>query len=118
MGKRFIQESITVEWDEQPVFSKDPHAPDRFTWRDDTYAVVEVRSEWRNYERRGRMSRNMRPSNLRKASKRGSWGVGEYYFEVRVAEEDRVFQIYYDRQPKDSDHPEGQWFMYTEVVAE
>ena len=27
----------------------------------------------------------------------------------------RTFDIYYDRAPKDIDHPEGQWFLRAEL---
>ena len=117
MDKRFIHEGIDVAWDEEPALSKDPPAPDRFTWRGEVFEVTAVVSEWRSYERRGRMRSNMRPEHAERAARRGSWGVGEYYFHVRAAG-GRAFEIYYTRAPRGSDHPEGQWYVYTEVVNE
>jgi len=118
MGKkRFIHEPVEVSWDVPPTASKDPTAPDRFTWRGETFHVREVLSEWRSYARRGRMAGNMRPEHAERASRMGSWGVGEYYFRVRT-EGGRVFEVYYTRAPRGSDHPEGSWFVYTELLGE
>lgn len=71
--------------------------------------------EWRDYGRRGRMATNMRPENLKKAAKRGSWGVGRYYFRVQVAD-GRIFDIYYDRAPKGQAQRLGSWFLYREIL--
>lgn len=51
---RYIGEVITVEFDRPPLFSKRPHCPDRFIWRGETYAVVEVLSRRVDFGRRGR----------------------------------------------------------------
>lgn len=79
MGDRFHAGEIAVALDREPLLSKKPHCPDRFIWRGGTYEVVELLSEWRDFQRRGRMSRNMRPENLRRARRRGSWGVGRFH---------------------------------------
>jgi len=77
---RFIAEEIEVRFDVPPVATKKPGSPSGFTWQEDTYKVVETISRWFTYERRGRFAKNMRPHNLRKAERRGSWGVGRFYF--------------------------------------
>ncbi|NDJ36248.1 MAG: hypothetical protein GYB64_16450 [Chloroflexi bacterium] len=119
MSKSFIHEPITVEFDEAPTFSKVPHCPDRFVWREITYTVVELLSEWKDFGRRGRMQHTMRPSNRDRALERGSWGVGEFHFEVRATAEDsdevRAFELYYDRAPKSADDRVGQWFLQAEI---
>jgi hypothetical protein len=112
---RFIGEPITVEFDEPPTFSKKPHCPNRFSWGEETLAVVSLLAEWRDYERRGRMAQNMRPEHAARATKKGSWGVGRYFFRVQVAN-GRIFDIYYDRAPKGSDHRAGNWYIYQELV--
>lgn len=109
----FIGEAITVEFDTPPPVEKTPPCPDRFVWRDDTYTVAEVLSEWQDFRRRGRMARNMRPSNLAKAAGRGSWGVGRFFFRVRT-ESGRVFDLYYDRAPTSADDRAGSWVLYRE----
>ena len=110
----FINEPITVHFDRPPALEKKPGCPDRFTWRDVTYQIVELLSEWHDYRRRGRMARNMQPVHAEVASHRGSWGVGQDYYRVRTAA-GRVFDLYYDRAPQDVDRRKGSWFLYREL---
>ena len=63
------------------------------------------------------MAHNMRPANLAKALKRGSWGVGRYYFRV-VTKTERIFELYYDRAPKDVNDRLGTWFLDRELEEE
>lgn len=111
----FIGEGITVEFDRAPLASKRPHCPDRFVWREETLDVVELVREWRDYRRKGRMARNMQPQHLERAALTGSWGVGRFYFRVRVAD-GRVFDIYYDRAPKGQKQREGSWTLFREIT--
>ncbi len=111
----FYGEPIEVEFDEPPVMEKKPPCPDRFIWQEETRAITAVLSEWTDFERRGGMARNMRPSNLLKTTKRGSWGVGRFFFRVRT-ESGRVFDLYYDRKPKDADDRKGSWILYRELA--
>jgi hypothetical protein len=111
---RFIGEPITVEYDQPPLFAKKPDCPARFIWGEETLVIEENLQEWRDYQRRGRMAQNMRPANLKKAASRGSWGVGRYYFRVRVVD-GRVFEIYYDRAPKSRNQRQGEWFLNREL---
>ena len=113
---KFISEPIQAHFDQPPVLEKKPSCPQGFTWRGEYYAILELLGEWHDYRRRGRMARNMQPQHAAVASQRGSWGVGQDYFRVRVSG-DRVFDIYYDRAPKDADHRKGAWFLYREVAA-
>ena len=110
----YIGEIVTVEFDGRPLFSKRPHCPDRFLWRGETHAIVEVMAQRGDFGRRGRMAQNMQPEHAARAAERGSWGVGRYFFTVRTAG-GRVFELYYDRAPKGSDHPEGEWFLRYEI---
>jgi hypothetical protein len=114
MKARFIGEQITVEFDKLPFLEKSPNCPDRFVWRGESYDIVELQREWRAYDRRGRMADNMKPSHVEMAAQRGSWGVGRFYFRVRVAD-GRVFELYYDRAPKDVDRRKGAWFLTQEL---
>ena len=113
---RFINEDIEVKFDSQPAMEKKPGCPDRFIWRGDNFKIIRILSEWHDYERRGRMARNMRPKNTRKASKRGSWGVGQDYYQV-ITGQGRIFEIYYDRAPKNVHSRKGGWFLYRELVV-
>ena len=109
---RFIAETIEVQWNEPPALEKSPDCPAAFTWRGETYRVVEKIGEWRDYARRGRMARNMMPQHAAVATERGSWGVGRFYFRVRT-EGGHVYELYYDRAPAKA--RKGQWFLYQEL---
>lgn len=111
----FIDEPITVEFDEPPLLEKKPSCPDRFVWRGDTYTITELIHEWMDTTRRGRNARNMRPSHLITAATRGSWGVGRQHFRVRT-ESGRLFDLYYDREPKDADDRKGHWVLFRELA--
>jgi hypothetical protein len=39
-----------------------------------------------------------------------------FYFRVQT-EDGRVFDLYYDRAPKGSDHRKGKWFLFQELSA-
>ncbi|WP_420630588.1 DUF6504 family protein [Candidatus Leptofilum sp.] len=114
---RFIGDPITVAFDNEPLFAKLPPCPVRFVWRGETHEIVANLQEWRDYGRRGRMANNMRPENLKKAAKRGSWGVGRYYFRVQVGN-GRLFDIYYDRAPKGQAQRLGSWHLYQEILPD
>lgn len=60
------------------------------------------------------MAVNMRPEHAAVASRRGSWGVGRFYYRVRT-DTGRVFDLYYDRAPKSADDRKGAWFLYREM---
>jgi hypothetical protein len=112
----FIDQPISVQFDQPPVLLKKPGCPDAFTWAGRTYQVVELLAEWVDFQRRGRMARNMQPQHAVVAAGRGSWGVGRYHFRVRV-DSGQVFQIYYDRAPKDADERQGSWVLVGEFEA-
>ena len=114
---KFISESIDVHFNQPPVLEKKPGPPDAFTWRGERFQIIEVMSEWHDYRRRGRMARNMQPKHAAAAERRGSWGVGQDYFRVRTAD-GRIFDLYYDRAPKDVDRRKGAWFLYRELAEQ
>jgi hypothetical protein len=112
--KHYIGEAIEVYFDHPPVLEKKPGCPDAFIWRGERYAVRGLLSEWHDYERRGRYSNNMQETHLKTAARRGSWGVGQYYFRV-LTDHDGIYDLYYDRAPKGSDQRKGAWFLDKEV---
>ncbi|MEZ4519262.1 MAG: DUF6504 family protein [Chloroflexota bacterium] len=101
------------EFDKPPLFSKRPHCPDRFIWNDETFHVDRMLSQNTDFGRRGRMADNMQPAHAAYAQQKGSWGVGRYVFTVHTTA-DRVFEIYYDRAPKNVDNRSGNWFLRLE----
>jgi hypothetical protein len=113
----WIMEAIEVAFDQPPLLEKKPGCPVRFTWRETTYQVVEVLNEWQDFTRRGRMSRNMRPAHAAAAATRGSWGVGQFTFRVRT-DTGQVFDICYDRAPRDAGDRKGGWFIDRELEAD
>ncbi len=112
---RFIDEPIGVSFDQLPAFEKRPPCPDRFVWRDKSFRVAELLSEWRDYQRRGRMAANMRPEHAELAAERGSWGVGRFFFRVRT-DAGMIFDLYYDRAPKGTANRKGAWFLFREMA--
>ena len=111
---RFIGEEIEVSFDRPPMLEKKPGCPDRFSWGDETFEIVDMLTEWHDYRRRGRMASNMQPAHAAVAEQRGSWGVGRDYFQVRTAG-GRIFELYYDRAPKNADRRKGAWFLFREL---
>ncbi len=110
----FIGEQIQVEFDEPPKFDKKPGCPDRFIWKDHTYQIREKLNEWYDFSRKGKMGFNMRPEHLKTAELKGSWGVGRIYFRVRTDSE-QIFELYYDRAPKNVQDRKGSWFLFKEL---
>ena len=111
----FIDEPIQVQFDQDFVFEKKPPCPLRFFWRDRWHTVEELLAEWRDYARRGRMVRNMSPPHAVSASRRGSWGVGRFYFRIRTAE-GQIFDLVYDRAPKDASDRKGLWYIFRQLA--
>ena len=114
---QFIGQKIRVEFEKQPTLEKKPTVPTWFLWEGQTYQVESVLSEWQDFQRRGRMARNMRPENAVKARRRGSWGVGRFYFRVHTTC-GRIFDLYYDRAPKNAQDRKGSWFLDREMGLE
>jgi hypothetical protein len=112
----FIEEPIEPIYKIPPVLEKKPACPDGFRWRNELFWIVTLAMEWRDYGRRGKYARNMQPQHAAVARTRGSWGVGKFYFRV-VTDTKRIFDIYYDRSPKDVDERKGSWHVYQELVS-
>lgn len=113
---QFINEHIEVQHPVTPLLEKKPGAPATFFWRGETYTIVEIINEWHDYTRRGRMNRNMTSEHSRRASQRGSWGVGRDYFRVRT-QDGKFFDLCFDRSPKNVDDRQGNWFLEKELAV-
>ena len=109
----FINEKIVVHFSHPPKYQRTPISPDGFIWRDKQWVIQEVLEEWKDFERRGKSSHNMRPSNQLKAAIRGSRGVGRFYYRV-LTTEDRIFRIYFDRSEWDQESKTGAWILHSE----
>ncbi|HSV86998.1 MAG TPA: DUF6504 family protein [Levilinea sp.] len=116
-ASHFYAEPIEVFYEKPPLLSKKPGCPGGFTWRAERYTITEMLAEWVDFERRRRMRRNMSDAHATTARLRGSWGVGRFFFRVRV-EDGRVFDIYYDRAPGKFDERQGNWSLLAERSPE
>lgn len=112
----FIGSPIEVQFDKEPLHKKKPPCPDRFKWDEKLFHVEDKVGEWHDYSRSGHMTHNMRPANMSKALRRGSWGVGRFYFRVQTVN-GQIFDLYYDRAPKDASDRGGGWYLYKEMKA-
>jgi hypothetical protein len=111
----FIGEEVAVHFDQPPLINKKPDSPSGFSCRGESFQVTGLISRWTDYERRGRMRKNMRPEHLRIASKRGSWGAGRVYYRLQT-ECGRVFDLYYDRAPTSAGDRQGHWILWREMA--
>jgi len=114
---RFIDEPIDVIFDSPPLLEKSPPRPQGFTWQSQTFRIIELLAEWKDFRRRGRMGRNMIPPHLSRAERIGSLGVGRFFFRVRT-EGGRIFEIYYDRAPTDAGNRKGSWVLFGERLVD
>ena len=112
---RFINEAVEIQHAQAPVFAKTPTPPKEFLWQGAQHHVKEILLEWKDFERRGKSSHNMRPSSQLKAAKRGSRGVGRFHYQV-LTEDDRIFQLYFDRSTWDQDTQTGEWVLQAEYA--
>ena len=112
---RFIDLPIIVFYKNEPFLEKKPKCPDAFILENIKFQITGQFMEWVDYTRRGRMARNMSEAHSVEAARKGSWGVGRYYFRV-VTQEGRKFDIYYDRAPKGYANRKGQWFAFREIT--
>jgi hypothetical protein len=112
----FIDRPIEAHFAVPPVRQKTPPCPDGFTWEGRNYRVVEKLAEWFDFSRRSKYARNMVPGHAAVAARRGSLGVGRFYFRVRT-QTGQIFDIYYDRAIQDADDRLGHWFLYRELKS-
>ncbi|MCJ7511398.1 MAG: DUF6504 family protein [Anaerolineales bacterium] len=112
----FIDAEVVVEFEHAPALTKTPDAPVAFRWEGTTLRVEAVLATWTDYRRRGRMALNMQPAHRTTAARRGSWGVGRFYFRLRTSP-GRVFDLYYDRAPQRAGDRGGHWYLWREWIA-
>jgi hypothetical protein len=112
---RFINEVIEVQHAQPLLYAKTPTPPKEFIWQEKTFFVKEILLEWKDFDRRGKSSHNMRPSSQLKAAKRGSRGVGRFHYQV-LTQDDQVFQLYFDRSSWDQDTQTGEWILHADYA--
>jgi hypothetical protein len=119
LAARFIGAPIEAHHDVPPCLEKKPGAPNRFTWQGRSYLVVELVREWHDYHMRGRTAsfyeKEKGSFRAKQAHRRGSWGVGRDYYRVRT-ESGEVFDIYYDRAPREHGGRKGSWFLFQQLL--
>jgi hypothetical protein len=114
--KNFIDEKIEVGFDIPPLYSKEPPCPDTFVWREKQFQISALIISWFDFERHGRMERNMQPEHDVRARLKGSWGVGRFHFQVKTKDA-RQFEIYFDRSPLNASDRNGQWILLAELES-
>ncbi len=114
---KFIAEPITAIFYQKPAHKKSPPCPNGFEWRDKIFSIKNCMSEWKDFARKGKMTRNMQPQHAEIAEQQGSWGVGRFYFEVQT-KDGRFFRLYYDRAPKNAHDRNGSWILLAELNHE
>jgi hypothetical protein len=110
----FIDKEVEVHFNKPPQRQKTPPCPDSFTWNGYQYRISEKISEWTDFTRKDRMARNMQLAHVVVAAKRGSLGVGRFFFRVLV-DTKQYFDLYYDREIKNVDDRLGHWYLYREL---
>jgi hypothetical protein len=115
-GAVFIGERVEVILAGRGALAKRPACPSSFIWRGEKHVVLRCLMEWKDYARRGKMVHNMREGRAAAAEGRGSRGVGRYYFRV-ITEAARVFDLYYDRAPKNVLDKKGSWHLLQEITG-
>lgn len=113
----YIGERISVRFEKPLLFTKKPKCPVEFTWCEKIFNITETLSEWQDFTRKGKNSRNMKDAHLERANTKGSLGVGRFYFRVRT-NESRVFDIYYDRSIKNTLEKAGYWALFQELIPD
>jgi len=113
---RFIGERIEVVYNQEQIRTKNPGCPDAFIWRSVQYTITRIIKQWADFSRKGHMQANMREAHLLRAEKKGSWGVGKFYFRIQV-HTGQNFEIYFDRAPQSVSDRGGCWFLLQEYVS-
>ena len=114
---KFIDEPIVVTFGSDNTLKKTPECPASFGWGSTTFVVEKVISEWKDFSRRGRFSRNMRPAHAQRADVKGSMGVGRFYFRVLTAG-GRIFDLYFDRSIYNKEKDVSGWVLFREIFED
>lgn len=72
----FMDEQIDVLYAHVPLHEKTPGCPDGFVWRGEAFEVEVLLSEWKDFSRRGRLERSLRPARHARAMLTGRWARG------------------------------------------
>ena len=110
--KHFVDEQIQVELLQGTILEKKPRCPEKFFWADQCIVVKNIKSAWQDFSRKGTAAKNMKEEHALRAAKKGSWGVGRYYFEVE-GDDNCIYTIYYDRAPENMKDRKGKWILFT-----
>jgi hypothetical protein len=111
----FIDEIISVIFEQSEHLIKKPVCPDKFIWKGQEYIIGELINEWQDFSPNDSSSANPNEPLLKKDAVKGSFGVGRFYFRVRTTD-CRVFDLYYDRKIKNVSSTEGFWVLYQEIL--
>ncbi|MCP4592565.1 MAG: hypothetical protein GY842_17675 [bacterium] len=97
----FVSESISPQpgrFDTQAMARGEPGLPQKFTWRDEVYAVVERIAQWKQSSREGSRAQ-------------GQLYLRRHYYKLRMSDES-VWTVYFTRQAPAGSSPKSCWFLY------
>jgi hypothetical protein len=115
LRKKFIDEPIQIYFDQPQLYEKTPNCPTGFTWRGQLYQPLEMLSTWHDFRQHTEIKNNNKSELVKQSLPSGSWGVGKFYFIVRT-QDNRLFEIYFDRNPQNVIDRKGHWFLLAELV--
>ncbi len=97
-----ISESITPHagtFDATAMGTGRPGLPTGFSWRDESFEITEVRSEWKESSREGSQAQ-------------GELYLRRHYF-VLLMSDGSLWTVYFIRQAFRASSPKKRWFLYT-----
>jgi hypothetical protein len=97
----FVSETITPHkgaFDTAAMAAGEPGLPNRFTWRDASYEIVERLESWKQ-------------SGPEKGSLHGERYLRRHYFRLRMSDAS-VWTVYFTRQPTSGGSGRSRWFLY------
>lgn len=77
----------------------EPGLPAGFTWRDETFEVVEIIRVWKESSREG-------------SAAQGELYLRRHYYQIHMSD-DSIWTVYFIRQTPKSGNPKQRWFLYT-----
>ena len=80
-----------------------PGLPTGFTWRDASFDVGHVRSEWKESSREGSRAQ-------------GELYLRRHYFQLQMSDAS-LWTVYFTRQAPHTSSPKKRWFLYTRETA-
>lgn len=98
----FVSETITPHkgvFDTAAMAAGEPGLPRGFTWRDESFDVVERLESWKQ-------------SGPEKGRSHGERYLRRHYYRLRMSD-GAIWTVYFTRQPQQSGSARQRWFLYS-----